>query len=386
MSVSHWNRALPSTRELRADACVIGAGIAGLAAAEEFARLGASVVIIERHTPGWGASTRNAGYLMRGTAESYATAAELLGRDRARAVWHDSEDNLRLLIERYAADQLSSFHRRPSVLVAMSGHERESIARSADMLREDGFDAALLTTGSDTLWTVLRPTLALKNPADAALSPAELIAAMVGSVTRHQRVTLTTGTEVYSITTDNAGTTTHAAGITVHARHTLLCTNAYAGSLIPSLRGRVVPNRGQMLALHAPSVSLDASYYLDAGSEYLRQTPDGTVILGGMRKRFEAQERTDSDDTTAELQAELERYAEQILGLRGTVIARWAGTMGFTADGLPITEPLDHTRRLWFCGGFTGHGMSLGAVTARRAVHAMLRSDPAPTRSGDRSI
>jgi glycine/D-amino acid oxidase-like deaminating enzyme len=372
MSVSYWNRTQPRGRELRADACVIGAGIAGLAAADELGRLGASVVVIERHTPGWGASTRNAGYLMRGTAESYAVAADQLGRDRARAVWTDSEANLRLLIERYAADSLPSFHRRPSVLVAMSEHERGALTRSADMLRDDGFDAALLTNGRDTLWTVLRPTLALENPRDAALSPAELIDAMLRRVTRHPRVTLLTATEVFAIDPDDSPVTIEAAGVTVRAEHALVCTNAYAGTLIPALRGRVIPNRGQMLALRAPGVRLDASYYLDAGSEYLRQAQDGTVILGGMRKRFEAQERTDSDDTTAELQAELERYAERTLGLRGAVVARWAGTMGFTADGLPITEPIDPAGRVWFCGGFTGHGMSLGVVTAHRAVAAML--------------
>jgi glycine/D-amino acid oxidase-like deaminating enzyme len=160
----------------------------------------------------------------------------------------------------------------------------------------------------------------------------------------------------------------------VLAGRVLVATNAYAGALLSALSARVIPNRGQMVALRAHGVTLDASYYLDAGSEYIRQTADGTIILGGLRKRFESQERTSDHTPTPALQAELEAYAERVLGVRGEVIARWAGTMGFTADGLPVVEPMSDSGRLWFCGGYTGHGMSLGAITATRAVEAMLAS------------
>jgi glycine/D-amino acid oxidase-like deaminating enzyme len=54
------------------------------------------------------------------------------------------------------------------------------------------------------------------------------------------------------------------------------------------------------------------------------------------------------------------------------VVARWAGTMGFSPDGMPLVGPVGASDSVWFCGGFTGHGMSLAYRTGAGAVAAML--------------
>jgi glycine/D-amino acid oxidase-like deaminating enzyme len=54
------------------------------------------------------------------------------------------------------------------------------------------------------------------------------------------------------------------------------------------------------------------------------------------------------------------------------ITARWAGTMGFSPDGLPLIGPAGGASSPWFCGGFTGHGMSMGYQAAHEAVDAML--------------
>ncbi len=377
MSVSHWQRSLAHDRLASVDVCVVGAGIAGLSAADELVRRGLSVAIVERHTPGWGASTRNAGFLMRGMAESYAEIADTLGRDTARRVWADSERNHRLLRERFGADTLASYRLVDSVLIALSEHDAGLLERSSEMLAEDGFVATIGSgeqAGRDALHRNLRPLATLTNPGDAAVNPAELIARVADTV--RERVSIFEGAEVFAFESESDRVRVLTGRGDVHADRVLVCTNAYAGSLLPALRERVTPNRGQMLALHAPGVTLDASYYLDGGSEYIRQAHDGTIVVGGMRKHFEQAERTASDEPTEEVQTALESLAARALGTRGEVIARWAGTMGFPADGLPIVEPIGvegvDAGRVWFCGGFTGHGMSLGVVTAHRAVEAML--------------
>ncbi|MEL6496900.1 MAG: FAD-binding oxidoreductase [Planctomycetota bacterium] len=377
MSVSYWKRSLAKERLATVDVCVVGAGIAGLSAADELAQRGKSVVVVEQHGIGWGASSRNAGYIMRGTAESYAEITDTLGRDIARRVWADSERNHALLRERFGADTLSSYQRVNSELIALSERDFDLLGRSSEMLDEDGFDAPISygsEAGDDALHRSLKPLASLTNPGDAAVNPAELISCVNETV--GERASIFESTEVFGLDHAGNGVRVRTSRGEVEAERVLVCTNAYAGSLLPSLAERVVPNRGQMLAIHAPDVRLDASYYVDGGSEYIRQARDGTIVVGGMRKHFEAAERTSSDEPTAEVQAALEDFAERAVGTRGTVVARWAGTMGFTADGLPIVEPIDvdgiDVGRVWFCGGFTGHGMSLGVVTAHEAVRQML--------------
>jgi hypothetical protein len=50
--------------------------------------------------------------------------------------------------------------------------------------------------------------------------------------------------------------------------------------------------------------------------------------------------------------------------------------MGFSVTGLPVVKrvgtELEAAAPVWFCGGFTGHGMSMAYETTRIAVGVML--------------
>ena len=50
-------------RHLDVDVVIVGAGFTGLSAAREIARRGMSVVVLDAHRVGWGASGRNGGQL-----------------------------------------------------------------------------------------------------------------------------------------------------------------------------------------------------------------------------------------------------------------------------------------------------------------------------------
>jgi len=50
----------------RTDVAVIGAGYTGLSAARAIAKSGATVLVLERETIGWGASGRNGGMVLPG--------------------------------------------------------------------------------------------------------------------------------------------------------------------------------------------------------------------------------------------------------------------------------------------------------------------------------
>lgn len=377
MSVSHWKRSRRALEAPRSDVVVIGAGITGLSAAYELAERGMRVTILERHTLGSGASTRNAGFLMRGLAENYAWVTDHLGREAARLAWQWSQDNLELLRGRYGIADLTSYQDRASSIVAGSAAEAEELRKSAEMMNADGFECSLQTMGGDTLWWNLTPEVALVNPGDAAINPWEMVKRMRDVlVARHgERVTIAENAEVSEIT--------ETAVLTAEAMYptngVLVCTNAWARELLPRLGSQVEPNRGQMMAVEAPGVRLEASYYLNRGAEYVRQTREGIVIIGGKRKSREAEERTSSDAVTEAIQTELDAFARGLLRCEFEVVARWAGTMGFSPSGLPIiARATEAPGEVWFCGGLTGHGMSLGARTAQAAVRAMLAEEEAP--------
>src|SRR5215208_252383 len=73
--------------DIDVDACVIGAGLAGLTVARELARRGWSVALLEANRVAWNASSRNAGFVAPGFAERLDRIVERVGLERTRELW-----------------------------------------------------------------------------------------------------------------------------------------------------------------------------------------------------------------------------------------------------------------------------------------------------------
>lgn len=374
MTVSHWNR-VRGRRTVRTDIAIIGAGLVGLTAALAARRLGRTAVILERNHPGSGASTRNAGFLMRGAAACYADAIADWGRDRARAVWRLTEQN-QAELRSLGIASLATFEPRPSCLLALRDGDAARLESSCRLLRDDGFAAEVLTTHTDPLWARAGVQAGLVNPGDSVVNPGELIAHLAAQVGDALR----SGEEVFALEDHRGGAVVRTATLDIECRHVLLCTNAFTGTLLERFAGIITPARGQMLALRAPRADhpVSLAYYANDGSEYFRRADHDTVVVGGWRTYNAEAESTLIDGTSKAVQEGLEGFARQLFGRDLPITARWSGPMGFTGDGLPLTGPISETGSQWICAGFHGHGMSLGAPTARLTVEAMVteRSDP----------
>lgn len=401
MTVSHWRRSAhphpPTTLDV--GTCIIGAGVCGISAAIALQKRNESFVVLERHALASGASSRNAGFLMRGAACHYAEAIDLYGRAPARDLWRFTEANLEGL-RREGCESLESYRRIPSTLLALlaggsgevwepdaayANSNRAGLERSLTLMREDGLEVGWLEPGdkaapADSAWKSGRISCALVNPSDASVNSYQLMKLLAGKLASP----ILENQEVFAIEQEGSKTLVCAADFTVRCERVLVCTNAYASLLLPRFENLVKPRRGQMLGLAPNGRTLAASYYANDGSEYFRQAADGTIVVGGCRTYFAEEEVGFEDRTTTSVQNALESFARAMLGYgKGEslpITSRWAGTMGFSPDGLPLIGPIAPASPIWFCGGFTGHGMSMGYKAAHEAVDSMLdrREPPFP--------
>ena len=333
----------------KADVLIVGGGIAGNSLLWHLARLRIDAVLVEREHIAWGASGRNAGFLLAGVASSYAEAVSTYGREKAREVWEITNENHDRMLE--AARGQNVGHRRlGSAILPASEEERALLVESAQLLSEDGFSAR---------WDGMR----LVNPRDGEINPAAMVAALARQAAEGA---IREGVAVESLTARAHDVVVTAGEAECEAGVVILATNGYTSQLLPDVS--IQPTRAQMLATAPDRRQLvDMPVYSHFGYRYWRQLRTGEVLIGGWRDTTLETEKTFDAEPTREVQEHLDRAVRE-LGASGEVTHRWAGTMGFTESGLPLAGPLEGMSNVYLCAGFTGHGMGFAFMTAKQVA------------------
>lgn len=374
MTVSVW-QAEGSQPIREVDFLIVGAGLAGCAAAYFAMQAGQEVVITEMRDIALGASSRNAGFMITGPETFYHHAIERYGHATTRELWALSEKThayWRDFAQRAGGVRMDSCG---SLLLAESAEEARDLEQAARALQADGI--AVEYHSKDPLGRGY--LAALGQPWDAAVQPYELVQA----VFRLSGAELIANNEVYAMQQERAEVVTvYTRQFVFKARRVLLCTNAYSIHLDPYFSGKVIPTRAQCLATAPlPTPVLNTCGYSDYGYMYYRDTFDGRLLIGGGRKQNKPLENDTTDDrVTDPVQRVLEAYLRQRFpDVDAPVERRWAGIMGFSVDGLPLVGTLPDKPRVGFAVGFHGHGLAFAAATAERAVdHLLNGADPGP--------
>jgi gamma-glutamylputrescine oxidase len=361
--------------EATADVAVLGGGLTGVAAAYFLAARGSKVALVERDVLASGASGRNAGFLLRGVANTYSVAVKSHGRERSKLLWSVSRDNhtlLRSLVESEKLDCL--YASRGSYTLALSEQEGKALSRSARMLHEDGFPAEYL---DDTAVGRLFPgggfLAGLFNPGDGEIHPVRFVRGLARAAERHG-ARLFERTPVTKLDLGATSAVLETPGGRLSSSMVLLASNAWTGLIHPYFDGAIVGMRGQMFATEpCPQPVLPAPVYADFGFEYFRQLPDGRILAGGGRRAALDAELTYVDRPSDKVQGAIETFLHACFpATRGLAIThRWAGIMGFSCDELPNIGPVPGSVNVYAAAGYHGHGLGY-AIIAGKAVSDMM--------------
>lgn len=378
MTVSVWQA--DDTQPVReVDFLIVGAGLVGCAAAYFAAQAGANVVITEARDVALGASGRNAGFMITGLVAYYHHAIEQYGHAITREVYALSEKT-HAYWRGFARDGDVRLDECGSMLLAESEAEVEDLRQAIKAMHADGIEA--IYHDHDPLGRGYYA--AIEQPWDAAVQPVELTKA----VFKRSGAELVDNNELYAIRQDAPDCVTVYTRKTVFkARRVLLCTNAYSPYIDPYFVGKIIPTRAQCIVTEPlPEPVIATCGYSDYGYMYYRMTFDQRLLIGGGRKQNKPLENDTSDDRiSAPVQQVLDTYLRtRFPEVTAPVARRWAGIMGFTADGLPLVGTLPDKPSVGFAVGFNGHGLALGAGTAERAVDYLLNGVHPGAVSADR--
>ncbi len=380
MTLPYWLRnphlpQPPLRGDRETDVVLIGAGVCGAAAALALSERGLSTVWLEGRTVSEGATGRNAGFILQGTAERYSRAVSMMGRQKVRAIHQLSRENHLAMAETIATHRIPcEYQRRGSLQLASSEPEERELMESAELLEEDGFTAHLRQgEGLPEVYRRAGFRVGVFLPDDGELDPAAFVRG-VASVALARGVSLHEGSPVTHLDASSTGSVVaHTPEGSIRASIALVCTNASAGSLLPALGDKIDPVRGQMLAT-APAPPLFACpVYADHGFDYWRQDQHGCVVLGGWRNLDPDGERGFDEVLHPGIQDRMSLFLQRFPDMQGIEIThRWSGIMGFSRDGLPLCGPAPGAPGALVAAGFTGHGFGFAWLCGRALVDLAL--------------
>lgn len=343
---------------MRADVGVVGLGGSGLAALEELRTLGVTAVGVDAHTVGAGAAGRNGGFVLAGLAKFYHETVRQFGREIAAGIYRATAEEIR----RQAGELPGIIRLEGSLRLAADAAEREDCRAHLAALQADGFAAEWY--GGPEGEGILLPT-------DGCMQPL----ARVRTQVRRLREAGTLLYENSPVRRLLPGQIVTDAGV-VHCDTILVAVDGRLEKIFPELAPRVRTARLQMLGTApAPEVSFPRPVYWRHGYEYWQQRPDRSIALGGFRDHALEAEWTQEAEPTDRIQQLLDRFLRERLKVRAAVTHRWAASVAYTADGLPVLEEV--RPKTWAVGAYSGTGNIVGALCARAAARQACGADSA---------
>jgi gamma-glutamylputrescine oxidase len=353
----------------RADVCIVGGGYTGLSAALHCAERGLSVVLLEAHRIGFGASGRNGGQVGSGQRQDQVWLEKTVGRDDARRLWDLSQDAkalVRDLIDRHRMPV--TFHPGIAHACWSDAEVREAHLYAEKLHRDYGYDQLepLDRTGIQRLigskvykgGEVDRGAGHL-HPLNFALGMAQ--AAAAAGARLHE------GAEVTAID-HGANPVVRTATGEVTCSHVILAANGYLGKLEPDIAARVMPINNFIVAteplgararevLSEPVAVADTKFVVN----YWRLSEDNRLLFGGGESygyRFPDIIKTVSKPM-------LEVYPQ----LKDTRIDyAWGGTLAITINRMPCFRRV--RPNVLSASGYSGHGVALATLAGRLLAEA----------------
>lgn len=318
---------------------VLGAGIVGLACADELLARGHDVAVVDP-APGSGASSVAAGML-----------------SPAGEAWHGEPDVHRLGVESarmwpaYAARLGVPLHERGTVLVGHDAADRQDLRRQLEVLAGLGVGVELLTpTQARRLEPGLGRISGGARVDDRAVDPRAVVSALLRRL----------------------GSRLHASAPRAVPDAVVLATGARLPKPWTCL---VRPVRGEVVRLRMP----DAPHHVVRGwaagePVYVVPRAGGEVVVGAT-----VEEHDDPPVPTAGGVLRLLRAARVLVPAidRAELLGCEARDRPATRDHLPLVGPT-HDPRTWLAAGHFRHGVLLAPLTARLLADALEGAAPDP--------
>lgn len=370
----------PVPREFpqRVDAAVIGAGFTGLSAARTLARAGASVAVLESHTLGWGASSRNGGMVLTGLKLPAATLMARYGKEAAARMYAASMESIDFVGKLVREENIEcDFARCGHLEVACKPKHFDDFRRSAEQTARH-FNHQQRLVPKAELQSEIGSKIyhgGLVDDSSAGLNPARYVAGLAGAAER-AGAAIFEHAHVDQVQREGAsGWKVATARGTLRAENVLVATSGYTSRVTPALQKKIIPIGSYIIVTDVLPEALarelsprnrmiyDSKNYLF----YYRLTPGRRMLFGGRAAFF--------PETSGAIRRSAEILRRGMLTVYpqlrdATIEYVWGGTLDFAFDIMPHAGQLDG---LHFSLGYAGHGVAMSTYLGNKIAESILQ-------------
>ncbi len=353
--------------ELTADVCVVGGGFSGLNTALELAERGLSVVLLEAHRIGWGASGRNGGQLIRGVGHGLDQFANVIGADGVRQMKLMGLEAVEIVRQRVKRFQIPCDLTLGYCDLANKPADLEGFAEDAEELRSLGYRYETRLLQADEMHTVVGSKRYVGGLIDMGSGHSHPLNLALGEAAAAQQL----GVKLFeqsAVTRIDYGTEVrvHTAQGSVRAKTLVLGCNAYLNDLNPQLSGKVLPAGSYIIATE-PLSQTQAHSLLPQNMavcdqrvalDYYRLSADRRLLFGGACHYS----GRDPKDIGAYMQPKMLEVFPQLAGVK--IDYQWGGMIGIGANRLPQIGRLKDQPNVYYAQAYSGHGVNATHLAA----------------------
>lgn len=381
---TYYSRTLPNIPprlslqdDIDCDVCVIGGGLAGINTAFGLTERGQNnVVVIDQHRIGWGASSRNGGFVAKGYSAGEDDLVDKLGFDRARQLVNLTKMGRQMIRDRVAEYNIDCGPLTPGVLT-VSWQNKNS-----------GFDEKI-AQANNTLdlgleyWPAekVREHCKTERYADGMFSPhdfqfhslryvhglANLIEQRGGKIFEN--------TQAVNIARESKGWRVSTPKGSIRAHKIVVCCSIYSKGLDARLERAAFPVQ-TFVMITDPVAETDlkdsintshAIYDTRFASDYYRVLPDRRIMWGGRVQLWGK-----PHDLANLMFKDMLKVYPQLEGKTRPDIA-WSGLMCYAPHKMPQIGEIEPG--YWYNMGYGGHGLVPTTVGGEVIAAAIAGND-----------